>query len=124
VKQLTEKQKELAARKLCLLRGIDPDERINWGFRWTEALREIESQEQLQIALETGRLGEPFDKEETQLTTPPTIKDRALALLEPHKGPIMLGTPEYRLTEPQVEFIRKALRQLPDGTMLNDSEEE
>jgi hypothetical protein len=63
MKAMTEKQKELAARKLCLLRGIDPDERINWGFRWTEALREIESQEQLQIALEYGLLGEPQQHE-------------------------------------------------------------
>lgn len=59
MKAMTEKQKELAARKLCLLRGVDPDRPINWGWEWTAAMREIENQEQLEMAMETGRLGEP-----------------------------------------------------------------
>lgn len=85
MRAMTEKQKELAARKLCLLRGVDPEEsRMVWDYdpdpeptfiefelthfpelqvksrpAWKFALWEIETQEQLEIAMETGRLGEP-----------------------------------------------------------------
>lgn len=45
---------------------------------------------------------------------PPTLKEQALALLETRSLPVMLGTPQYNLTQPQVEIIRKALEQLPD----------
>ena len=44
---------------------------------------------------------------------PPRLKEQALKMLAPLSGPVMLGTPEYRLYEPQVELIRRALEQLP-----------
>ena len=45
---------------------------------------------------------------------PPSLKEQALKMLAPLNSPVMLGTPEYRLYEPQAEIIRRALEAL-DG---------
>lgn len=45
---------------------------------------------------------------------PPSLKEQALKMLRPLSSPVMLGTPEYRLYEPQVEIIRRALEALDD----------
>ncbi len=45
---------------------------------------------------------------------PPSLKEQALKMLRPLSNPIMPGTPEYRLYEPQAEIIRRALEALPD----------
>lgn len=47
---------------------------------------------------------------------PPSLKEQALKLLSPPNGPVMLSTPEYRLTEPQVEILRRALESIPEQT--------
>jgi hypothetical protein len=46
------------------------------------------------------------------------LKEQALNLLAKTNGPIMLGNPEYRLRESEVEIIRRALEALPDNTSL------
>jgi hypothetical protein len=43
---------------------------------------------------------------------PPSLKEQALKMLRPLSNPVMPGTPEYRLYEPQAEIIRRALEQL------------
>jgi hypothetical protein len=45
---------------------------------------------------------------------PPSLKEQALKMLRPLSNPVMPGTPEYRLYEPQAEIIRRALEALPD----------
>ena len=45
---------------------------------------------------------------------PPSLKEQALKMLAPPSNPVMPGTPEYRLYEPQAEIIRRALEQLDD----------
>jgi hypothetical protein len=45
---------------------------------------------------------------------PPSLKEQALEMLRPLSNPVMPGTPEYRLYEPQAEIIRRALDALPD----------
>ena len=40
---------------------------------------------------------------------PPSLKEQALKMLRPLSNPVMPGTPEYRLYEPQAEIIRRAL---------------
>jgi hypothetical protein len=45
---------------------------------------------------------------------PPSLKEQALKMLRPLSNPVMLGTPEYRLYEPQAEIIRRALEALPN----------
>jgi hypothetical protein len=50
----------------------------------------------------------------TRRTKPLSLKEQALNLLAPISGPVMLGTPEYHLREPQVEIIRRALEALPN----------
>ena len=45
---------------------------------------------------------------------PPSLKEQALKMLRPLSNPVMLGTPEYRLYEPQAEIIRRALEALDD----------
>ena len=45
---------------------------------------------------------------------PPSLKEQALQVLRPLSNPVMLGTPEYRLYEPQAEIIRRALEALPN----------
>jgi hypothetical protein len=45
---------------------------------------------------------------------PPSLKEQALSLLAKTDGPIMLGNPEYRLRESEVEIIRRALEALDD----------
>jgi hypothetical protein len=45
---------------------------------------------------------------------PPSLKVQALKMLRPLSNPVMPGTPEYRLYEPQAEIIRRALEALPD----------
>ena len=46
---------------------------------------------------------------------PLSLKEQALKMLRPLSNPVMPGTPEYRLYEPQAEIIRRALEQLPDA---------
>jgi len=43
---------------------------------------------------------------------PPSLAEQGLKLLEPPSGPVMLGTPEYRLTEFQAQILRAALKRL------------
>ena len=45
---------------------------------------------------------------------PSSLKEQALKMLRPLSNPVMPGTPEYRLYEPQAEIIRRALEALPD----------
>jgi hypothetical protein len=45
---------------------------------------------------------------------PPSLKEQALQVLRPLSNPVMPGTPEYRLYEPQAEIIRRALEALDD----------
>jgi hypothetical protein len=45
---------------------------------------------------------------------PPSLKEQALALLGKKDAPVMLGTPEYRLSESEADTIRRALEQLDD----------
>jgi hypothetical protein len=45
---------------------------------------------------------------------PPTLAEQGLKLLEPPNGPVMLGTPEYRLTEFQSQILRAALNRLAE----------
>jgi hypothetical protein len=45
---------------------------------------------------------------------PPSLKEQALKMLRPLNNPVMPGTPEYRLYEPQAEIIRRALEALPN----------
>ena len=45
---------------------------------------------------------------------PPSLKEQALQVLRPLSNPVMPGTPEYRLYEPQAEIIRRALEQIND----------
>ena len=45
---------------------------------------------------------------------PPSLKEQALKMLRPLSNPVMPGTPEYRLYEPQAEIIRRALNELPN----------
>jgi hypothetical protein len=45
---------------------------------------------------------------------PPSLKQDALSLLAKTDGPVMLGNPEYRLRESEVEIIRRALEALDD----------
>ncbi len=68
---MTDKQKESAARELCRLRGIDPDQRVGhdadplpggyvpavmlYSPAWRRAVREIEAQERLEAAMKVGR---------------------------------------------------------------------
>jgi len=42
------------------------------------------------------------------------LKEQALALLGKKDAPVMLGTPEYRLSESEADTIRRALEQLDD----------
>jgi hypothetical protein len=44
----------------------------------------------------------------------PSLKQDALSLLAKTDGPVMLGNPEYRLRESEVEIIRRALEALDD----------
>ena len=69
---LTSRQREVAARKLCELRGIDPEQSVAHGAdpspdgytpavllyspAWLRALREIEAQDILMDALRQGFL--------------------------------------------------------------------
>ncbi len=68
---MTDQQKEAAARELCRLRGIDPDQRVAHGAdplpsgvvpmvclyspAWRLAVREIEAQERIEAAMRVGR---------------------------------------------------------------------
>ncbi len=45
---------------------------------------------------------------------PPSLKEQALGMLAKTEGPVMLGNPEYRLKESEVEIIRRALEALPN----------
>ena len=45
---------------------------------------------------------------------PPSLKEQALKMLRPLSNPVMPGTPEYRLYEPQAEIIRRALEAIDD----------
>ena len=51
---------------------------------------------------------------EARRPKPPSLKEQALKMLRPLSNPVMPGTPEYRLYEPQAEIIRRALEQLND----------
>ena len=51
---------------------------------------------------------------EARRPKPPSLKEQALSLLAKTDGPIMLGNPEYRLRESEVEIIRRALEALPN----------
>lgn len=51
---------------------------------------------------------------ENRRPKPPSLKEQALKMLAPINSPVMPGTPEYRLYEPQVDIIRRALESLPD----------
>ena len=58
-------------------------------------------------------------KPEAELRTarrpkPPTLAELGLAILSPPKGPTMLGTPEYRIIEPQAQVLRAALNRLAE----------
>ena len=43
---------------------------------------------------------------------PKSLVERGLEILSPPEGPIVAGTPEYRLTEFQAEVLRAALNRL------------
>lgn len=43
---------------------------------------------------------------------PKSLVERGLEILSPPQGPVMLGTPEYRLTESQAKVLRAALNRL------------
>jgi hypothetical protein len=43
---------------------------------------------------------------------PKSLVEQGLEILSPPEGPIMVGTPEYRLTEFQAEVLRAALNRL------------
>ena len=51
---------------------------------------------------------------ENRRPKPPSLKEQALKMLAPINSPVMPGTPEYRLYEPQVDIIRRALESIPD----------
>ncbi len=68
---MNDKQKKAAARELCRLRGIDPDQPVAHGAdpspdgfvpavclyspAWERAVREIEAQERIEAAMLFGR---------------------------------------------------------------------
>jgi hypothetical protein len=43
---------------------------------------------------------------------PPSLAEQGMEALKPPSGPVMLGTPEYRLTEFQAQILRAALNRL------------
>ena len=43
-------------------------------------------------------------------SAPPTLQEQALSILQPHEGPVMLSTPQYKLTEREADLIRQALK--------------
>lgn len=71
MERMSEQQKKVAAIELCRLRGIDPNERVGQGadpdsngfipaiqlysYAWQRAIREIEAQELLDLAMKAGR---------------------------------------------------------------------
>ena len=62
--------------------------------------------------LKTTPVGESL--KEAMRPKPSSLKEQALSLLAKTDGPIMLGNPEYRLWESEVEIIRRALKALPE----------
>ena len=68
---MNESQRRYAARKLCELRGIDPDMRVSHGAEpdengfvpaillyspaWARALKEIEAREDMDLAMKFGK---------------------------------------------------------------------
>ena len=71
MERMSEQQKKVAAIELCRLRGIDPNERVGHGpdpdstgfipaiqlysCAWQRAVRDIEAQELLDLAMKAGR---------------------------------------------------------------------
>jgi hypothetical protein len=50
--------------------------------------------------------------EDAMRPKPPTLTEQGLEILSPSRGAVLLGTPEYRLTEFQAEVLRAALNRL------------
>lgn len=61
-----------------------------------------------------GRWDLPAALRAARRPQPPSLKEQALKMLRPLSNPVMPGTPEYRLYEPQAEIIRRALEALDD----------
>jgi len=61
-----------------------------------------------------GRWEIPVSLRAARRPQPPSLKAQALKMLRPLSNPVMPGTPEYRLYEPQAEIIRRALEALDD----------
>jgi hypothetical protein len=57
---------------------------------------------------------EPWQLRAARRPKPPSLAEQGLKLLEPPSGPVMLSTPEYRLTEFQAQIIRAALNHLAE----------
>ncbi len=71
---MSDKQLKVAARELCLLRGVDPDQRVGheadpspngyipavrlYSPAWILAIKEIKAQEQIESAMMLGRNSE------------------------------------------------------------------
>jgi hypothetical protein len=58
--------------------------------------------------------GSEIDLRAARRPKPPSLAEQGLKLLEPPSGPVMLSTPEYRLTEFQAQIIRAALNHLAE----------
>lgn len=71
IKRMTDDQKEAAAKVLCTLRGIDPDQIVQdrsptnggvtllvatYSQAWRLALREIDDRENMDFAMAAGRI--------------------------------------------------------------------
>jgi hypothetical protein len=94
-----------------------------WGADQTQgAVNEAELQkardEELDACCEwldrEGWSGESRQLRAARRPEPPSLKEQALKMLRPLSNPVMPGTPEYRLYEPQAEIIRRALEGIDD----------
>lgn len=71
IQGMSDKQKEAAAKELCRLKGLHPDQMMAYApdpqnpdqithmKSWEMALKLVEAQEQVEIAMTHGRMVEP-----------------------------------------------------------------
>jgi len=87
-----------------------------WGWDQREPELQERADQELEACCEwlSGCGCESYGRElrAARRPKPPSLAEQGLKLLEPPSGPVMLGTPEYRLTEFQAQILRAALDRL------------
>ena len=87
-----------------------------WGWDQREPELQERADQELEACCEwlSGCGCESYGRElrAARRPKPPSLAEQGLKLLEPPNGPVMLGTPEYRLTEFQAQILRAALDRL------------